>query len=344
MSVLRRQQRSELVKLTVFLMFSAFLAFYMVVVTSEARPGEYRDYRATFKNVSGLEAGDKVRAAGVVVGKVKSVTVSPDATVQVAFDVDKNVELNSSTRATVKYRNLIGGRVLELSRPDAKSAALPAGATIPVDRTASALDLDTLLNGFKPLFAGLNPSQINELASQLVGVLQGQTTAVRTLVTTVGSFTSTIADREGLLSDVITNLNTVMGTFDQNRQGLGQLVTELSGLVSGLADQDKQIVDAAASIDDFSTRASKLIREARSDLTPDLQELARTAAGINSSTDTLETVLNRLPGHYRMMLNTASYGNFFNFFLCGVRVQLTNGAGQPIQTPWIISDVARCHR
>ncbi|NHA01238.1 hypothetical protein G5V59_19030 [Nocardioides sp. W3-2-3] len=37
---------------------------------------------------------------------------------------------------------------------------------IPIANTASALDLDTLLNGFKPLFAGLNPSQVNELSQQ----------------------------------------------------------------------------------------------------------------------------------------------------------------------------------
>lgn len=339
----RRQYRAELVKLTVFLVLAGFLAFWMVQLTSQARPGHYVDYRAVFRDVSGLGAGDKVRAAGVVVGKVSSVRVREDSTVEVAFDVDEDLTLNTSTRATVQYRNLIGDRVLQLSRPDPSAPALRPGSTLPISRTAPALDLDTLLNGFKPLFAGLNPTQVNELSAQLVAVLQGQAGAVRTLVRSVGSFTGAIAEREGLVEGVITNLDQVMGTFDQNRAGLESLVTELSALVAGLRRQDGELLDAAGSIDGFARRTSALVRQARGDLTPDLRGLQATAAGIDASSDTLERVLNQLPRHYRTVLDTGTYGNFFNFFLCGVRVQLTDG-DHPVQTPWIVSDLARCHR
>jgi phospholipid/cholesterol/gamma-HCH transport system substrate-binding protein len=342
-SGLRRRQRAELIKLGIFLTVAAVLAVYLLVFTAGVRPGAHSDYQALFTNVSGLEKGDQVRIAGVQVGRVRSIAVQSDASVLVGFDVDQGVTLNASTRVVVRYKNLIGDRVLELTRPVANAARLAPGARIPSSRTASAVDLDTLLNGFKPLFAGLNPGQVNALSAQLVGVLQGQTGAVRTLVTSVGSFTSTIADREDLITGVIGNLNTVLGTFDADREGLGELVTELAGLTQGLARQDDQVLDAAHRIDGFALRASGLIREARGNLTPDLTSLAATARGINGSTETLQTVLDRLPGHYRRILDTASYGNFFNFFLCGVRLQLTDGA-RPVQSPWIVSDVARCHR
>lgn len=343
MNGVRARERSDLIKLAIFLAVSAVLTGYLVIITSEARPGDYQRYRASFENVSGLEVGDKVRIAGVVVGKVAEVSVRPDASVQVDFDVEKDLPLNTATRATVQYRNLIGDRVLLLSRPDDNAPRLAPGAMIPVSNTASALDLDTLLNGFKPLFAGLSPSQINQLSAQLIGVLQGQDSAIRTLVTTVGSFTNSIADREGLVSEVIGNLQSVLQTVEENKAGLGSLIDELSELTAGLDRQDTQILDAAASIDGFSKRASTLIRQARADLTPGLQGLTSSARGLNKSSDTLEAVLAKLPTHYTKILQSASYGNFFNFFLCGVRVQLTGGEN-PVRTPWVISDLARCRR
>jgi phospholipid/cholesterol/gamma-HCH transport system substrate-binding protein len=79
----------------------------------------------------------------------------------------------------VRYRNLIGDRILELDKGRRSAQPLAAGGTIAIAQTAPAVDLDALLNGFKPLFAGLDPSQINQLSGQLVEVLQGQTTAHR---------------------------------------------------------------------------------------------------------------------------------------------------------------------
>ena len=46
--------------------------------------------------------------------------------------------------------------------------------TIPLARTQPALDLDSLIGGFRPLFRALDPDQVNELSNQLLQALQGQ--------------------------------------------------------------------------------------------------------------------------------------------------------------------------
>ena len=40
--------------------------------------------------------------------------------------------------------------------PEGATAALKPGSTIPLERTQDALDLNVLLNGFKPVFEALN--------------------------------------------------------------------------------------------------------------------------------------------------------------------------------------------
>lgn len=340
-TVKQRQQR-DLIRLGVFVVLSAVVIAWLGAVMAESRPGTYDTYHAVFKDVSGLAPGDQVRIAGADVGKVDSLDVRPDSTVEVTFHIRPGNDLNSSSQAVVQYKNLIGDRDLLLTRPDAKGAVLHPGSTIPTSRTQAALDLDTLLNGFKPLFAGLSPHEINELSGELVSVLQGQGSAVTTLVRTVGSFTTAIGDRESLISSVVTNLNTVLGTVDDRRSTLGSLIDQLDQLVSGLNKQDTQVLDAAHQIDGFATNAADLLQKSRSSLAPDLTSLGVAATGIEQHADTLQAVLQKLPMHYSKLADTASYGGFFNFFLCGVRLTLSDSGDSTTTTPWIKSDAARC--
>jgi phospholipid/cholesterol/gamma-HCH transport system substrate-binding protein len=342
-SVVRKRERGDLIKLTVFLVVAALFTVWVAAITSEFRSGGDTTYRASFEDVSGLEVGDQVRVAGVIVGKVQKIDVQPDNTVLVSFTVADSTDLNTSTNAAIEYRNLIGDRIVQLSREDAAAPPLTGSAIIPASQTESALDLDTLLNGFKPLFAGLNPGQVNELSQELIQVLQGQESSINTLVQRIGSFTTTIGEREALIGQVIGNLNTALTTFDDRRQTVGLLIERLDTLVTGLDRQDTQLLVAADQIDVFARQASDLVRSARLDLNPDLRELARAARGLNLESETLERVLQQLPRHYRKIQNTGSYGNYFNFFLCGVRIQTGNGS-QPTITPWINSDAARCQR
>lgn len=342
-SAQRKGERNDLIKLAVFLLLAGFVTYWVGLVTSAAHPGDRKQYNAVFSNVSGLTTGDAVRIAGVEVGKVTKIQVQPDSTVLVTFSVPTDDTLNTSTEATVQYSNLIGDRIIQLDRPDANMSTLPPGGTIPLARTKPALDLDTLLNGFKPLFAGLSPAQTNALSGDLINALQGQNSALTALLQHAGSFTTAVGERQQLVGGVIRNLNAVIGTFDQHRAQVGSLIDELSGLLNGLKGQDTQTLDAAAQINSFASTTSTLLAALRPNLRSDLTQLEKVASGLTESQGTLVAVLNKLPHHYAAIQDTASYGDFFNFFLCGVRVE-TGSGNSPVLTPWILSSQSRCKR
>lgn len=339
-SKLRRRERSDLLKFGIFLVVAGLFTYWVGVVTAAHRPGDRVTYDAVFANVSGLQEGDSVRIAGVDVGKVTGLTVQRDATVRVSFDVPRDQRLNASTEATVQYRNLIGDRIVQLSRPDPDARPIKAGDTIPISQTRPALDLDLLLNGFKPLFAGLAPAQINAFSGDLIKILQGQSSAISTLVERAASLTTTLGNRQDLIGQVIRNLNTVVGTLDDKRETIQELIDQFSRLLHGLEQQDAQILDAAAKTDRFAREAASVVQAGRGDLAADLTQLTRAANGINQEQATLQQVLQKLPNHYAAVQNTASYGNYFNFFLCGVRLQTEAS----VTTPWIMSDAQRCQR
>ncbi|TCJ31026.1 MCE family protein [Nocardioides jejuensis] len=339
----RKQEARDLTKLAVFMAFAVFVTVWLAAVTGDMQAGEKADYQARFADVSGLQVGDQVRVAGVSVGRVTAIDVQKDATVLVGFDVDHALRLSMATSAVVRYRNLIGDRLLELDRGAASAPPLAPGGTIALARTAPAVDLDALLNGFKPLFAGLDPAQINQLSGQLVDVLQGQQSAVDHLVSSVGSFTSTLGDRSVLITQVVTNLNSVLGEVADRKDGLGQLVTQLSDLVGGLEKQDSQVLDAAGQISTMARSGADLLARSRGDLTPTLDGLRASAHGLNQHANALQALLTQWPKHYAKIQDTASYGAFFNFFLCGIRLQFTRDGGAS-SGPYIRSQAARCQR
>src|SRR6195256_4422708 len=206
-------------------------------------------YKAEFTNVSGLKTGDFVRIAGVEVGKVKHISIRPDTRVVVAFSADDTVILTAGTKAVIRYDNVIGDRYLELQEGTGGVSRVRAGQTIPVDRTQPALDLDALIGGFKPLFRALDPVQVNALSGQLIQAFQGQGTAISAFLAQTATFTGALADRDALISEVIANLNTALGSVSAQSQQFDKAITSLSDLVARFADHKTDLTNALASSD-----------------------------------------------------------------------------------------------
>ena len=98
-----------------------------------------------------------------------------------------------------------------------------------------------LFNGFQPLFQALNPQQVNELSMNIVQVLQGEGGTIEGLLAKTASLTNTLADRDQLIGQVITNLGQTLDTVDQHHQQLTRLVVELKGWMADLARDRKTI-------------------------------------------------------------------------------------------------------
>ena len=203
--------RGTVWRLAAFLTVCFFGAFALVAVFAQFRFGSGKSYYAEFTNVTGLKEGDFVRIAGVEVGKVGTIKINRDATVRVEFSASDAANLTEGSRAVIRYDNVIGGRFLALEEGAGGVKPLTEGATIPVQRTAPAMDLDSVIGGFKPLFQALNPEQTNELSGQLTSALEGQGPTIGSFLNQAAMLTNTLANRDQLISEVVTNLNVVLG-------------------------------------------------------------------------------------------------------------------------------------
>ncbi len=335
--------RRDATRLGVFLAVCLLGVFGLFAVFGQMRFGEKsHQYRAEFINVTGLETNDFVRIAGVEVGKVKKVEIQPDTTALVEFSADDSVVLTQGSRAVIRYDDLIGGRYLALEEGAGGTQKLSAGDTIPLARTSPALDLDALIGGFRPLFQALNPEQINALSGQLITALQGQGGTVNSFLAQTAALTSTLADRDQLIGDVIINLNTVLGSLGDQSDQFDKAVTSLSELVDGLESRGEDISDGLAYTNAAAGSISDLLSQARPPLQKVIHETDRTAGIVVADHEYFDNVINTLPDAYQALARQGIYGDFFSFYLCDLVIKTNGKGGQPVYIKVAGQESGRC--
>ncbi|WP_327729855.1 MCE family protein [Streptomyces sp. NBC_00487] len=337
-----RQAAAPLVKFGLFalvtILATALLAATIVNISFAPKD----TYRAVFSDVTGLEEGDDIRVAGVRVGEVEGIRIKDRTLAEVTFTVTADRPLLTSTGAVVRYRNLVGQRYIALTEGAGDSTRLRPGGTIPLSRTQPALDLNALLNGFKPLFAALSPNDVNQLATEIIKTLQGEGGTVNSLLAHTASLTTTLADRDELIGSVIDNLNSVLKTLDERGGRFSGLLKQLRRVISGLSTDRKPIGKSVVSIGDLTEATSGLLHDARPPLTDDIAELGELTGTLNRNEKTVEGVLKRLPNKLTELTGTASYGSWFNFYLCDFDGRIVLPKTEQVLTPEFHVARARC--
>lgn len=314
----------------------------IVAVYGELRFEPTRTYNAIFSSVSGLRSGNFVRIAGVEVGKVKSITVREDATVNVEFTAGDTVTLTEGTRAAVRYQNLVGDRYMSLEDGAGGIKPLQSGQTIPLNRTEPAVDVDALIGGFKPLLRALDPDQANALTGQLIEALQGQGPTISSLLARTGSLTSTLADRDQLIGQVIDNLNVLLGSLGDNAKQFDSALDSVSQLVAALAERKVDIANGVANIDAATGSVVDLLSRARPPLQNTVQQLDRTAGIVVADHEYMERLIDGLPDVYRILNRQGLYGDYFSFYLCDLVLKLNGKGGQPVYVKVAGQTTGRC--
>jgi phospholipid/cholesterol/gamma-HCH transport system substrate-binding protein len=339
---MKENLRGTVVGLSVFLTVCLLAAFLLLSIFGQLRFGEGKSYYAEFTNVSNLRTGKLVRIAGVEVGKVKDISINPDATVRVEFTADNSVTLTEGTRAVIRYDNLFGDRYLALEEGAGGIKTLNPGQTIPLGRTEPALDLDAVIGGFKPLFRALNPEQVNALSEQLLQAFQGQGGTIGSFLDQAAAVTNTLADRDRLIGQVVTNLDVVLGSLGGESDRLDKAVTSLSQLIHALAERKTDITNAVAYTNAAAGSVADLMSRARAPFAKVVHETDRVSSIAAADHDYLDNLLNTLPDKYRALDRQGMYGDYFAFYLCDVVLKVNGKGGQPVYVKVAGQPTGRC--
>lgn len=322
MAILDKRTSGDLVRLLIFVVSTSLATAVLVATIGNISFGSTTEYRAMFSDATGVNTGDDIRIAGVKVGTVDKIEVADaeddDDVVraEVTFTVDSDVALDGATHATIRYRNLLGQRYIALTQDGDSDDRLSKGEEIPLSRTKPSLDLTVLFNGFKPLFQALSPDDINKLSFEIVQVFQGEGGTVESLLGSTASLTQTLADRDEVIGDLLDNLDYVLDHVADRDKQLTRLIGSFRELVGGLKDDRKAILSSLDSISDLSVQTASLVGDIRKPFVEDIAQLRDVATNLDRNRQEIDRSLQVLPIKLNKIGRTATYGSWFNFYLC----------------------------
>lgn len=323
-----------LVKVSVFTVVMLLVAGALVVIFGEFRFAAGNTYHATFHTASRLKSGQDVRIAGIPVGTVKSVKLQPDNTVDVAFDVNKRYQLYTSSQALIRYENLVGDRYLEITSGPGDLVKLAPGATLPLDNTQPALDLDALLGGLRPVVKGLDGEKLNEISGAVIELLQGNDGALSAMLASTSAFSQSLAARDQLIGDTVTNLNTVLSTVDAKAEEFDASVDQLQQLISSLAEGRDPIAGAIEPLASAESDLTDMLVKGRRPVQGVLENVRPLATVVDDRKGEVNDVIEPLAENYMRLNALGAYGSFFNIYYCSIRIKINGPAASDVLIPF----------
>lgn len=306
------------VKLAVFTAVAVLVTSVLAMVMGHFGTGNQTSYQAVFSSASELKPGDDVRVAGVSVGEVQSVQIHDRDAALVTFKVDSSLPITTASGAQIRFLNLVGDRYLALTQGSPGAPRLQADGTIPEKQTTPALNLTELFNGFQPLFQALKPADVNALALNLVRVLQGEGGSVQQVLAHTASLTSTLANRNQLIGQVINNLTGTLKTVDDRHRQLTNLLTGMRTWFGHLSKDRQAIGDSIGNLSSLTAQVAGLVSQSRPNLKQDIVELRRVMAILNrpANQKVMSETLQRLPTELRRQARIGTFGSWYNYYLC----------------------------
>lgn len=343
MSFFDRKTTYDTVRLGIFVVITTVATALLAVTIGNISFNPTTKYKAVFTDAVGLNQGDDVRIAGVKVGQVDKIALYENTLAMVTISVDSDQVIDTSTHATLRYRNLVGNRYVALTDGIGGGDRLKKNGVIPKERTTPALDLSVLFNGFKPLFTALTPADVNQFAFEVIKVLQGEGGTIESLLAKTASLTTTLADADQVIGDLITNLTSTLQIVSQRQANFSQLLVNLQQFITGLSQDITPILSSLTSINSLNTKTAGLLQQTRVPIKADLDKLRAVASTLDDTQAIWVKTLQFMPEKLNSMTRTASYGSWFNFYLCNFDGNVTLPTGTRIPVAYDLNS-ARCKK
>ncbi|MFD6454067.1 MCE family protein [Nocardia sp. NPDC060220] len=312
------QHRRSVAGLSIFLVVAFALISMTFVTLNRGIDGSTKPYSAIFTDATGLRVGDDVRMAGVRVGRVDAVELA-GTRARVRFRVQDAQHLYGDTVAAITYQNVIGQRYLGLSRGENRvDSVLASDGEIPVERTEPSFDLSALLNGFEPLFSGLDPQQVDNVTAALVQALQGDVGSLTRLIEQMSTLAQSLAGPDQVLGAVITNLNQVVQSLAGRRAELSTLLSRTRTIVEGLARHRDELMTTLTEVSGVADRMATVVAEDR----PALERLMNREPGFTrhfeQNKDQFAYLGFNLPALLKGIARVSQEGANLNVYLCNL--------------------------
>ena len=293
-------------KTLVFVALTGLLTFYIgQQILGTSFHARYK-LTATFDDVTGLLEGDDVKVVGTPVGQVDSIEVVRGKAV-VKMAVDKDVRLPSDSTAAIRWRNVMGQRVVYLE-PGSSQSMLGDGDRVP--HTRSAVDLGDVVNALGPLTRNLDPNQLNKILFAFSQALDGNEQNISALTDNLDLLLQTFAARKKTIEGMIDDYETVSAAVATRDKQIAASIDNLQSLTKVFANNRRLLENAIVEIDGVTTNLNQVLGGNDAQLARIVDNLGKFAETFRLNVDQLEKMVQQLPLTLRQLFASANGGHF----------------------------------
>lgn len=320
--------RSTAIKLAIFTVFTIFITFALAGIIGKLSPFDNTYLvKAVFTDATGILNGDPVKIAGVDVGKVVSFEVTGGEAV-ITMELTGAADLPDNVIAEIKFRNLLGQRIVNLAEPEEPSSTpLEPGGTIPVENTRPALDLSVVFNNLRPLIQSTNPEEINLVSRAVLEVFKGREGDVAKILGNLGEVTQELAAKDQRLARLVTNLDELTAVLNGEANSIRGGISRFGELMESLAQTTPTIERVVDQLDDASTRFGDIIARNRANLDSELADLNTILGIIEDELGPLDTIAKNLKEVLLATARSQSYGKWWNLYVVNLCPEASGNAG-----------------
>ncbi|MFA5709188.1 MCE family protein [Mycolicibacterium sp.] len=275
-------------------------------------------YQVQIANIGTLESNSPVMVNDVVVGAVGKMVVD-DWRAHVDLSVRPDVVVPANAVATVGQTSLLGSMHLALDPPvgEQPTGRLPAGATIPVDRTSTYPSTEQTLSSLAVVVNGGGLTHIGGIIDNFSAALDGRQGQIRDLVTRMNKVVGLLDNQHHNIIASISELERLAGTFAGEREVLADALDRIPQALEVLNEQRPRITTALQKLGHFSDTATQLITDSQADIVRNLENLAPTVRALADVGPDLATALAYLPTYpyTQEFIDRGIRGDFMNQFI-----------------------------
>jgi phospholipid/cholesterol/gamma-HCH transport system substrate-binding protein len=271
-------------------------------------------YTAYFAEAAGLQPGNEVRIAGVIVGQVTGVSLAGNK-VAVSFKV-KNAWVGNDSIAAIKIKTLLGDKFLALDSIGAQ-AQNPA-QPIPLSRTTSPYDVTQAFQGFGQEVTQINTTQLAQSLETLSAAFATTPPYVRSALSGLASVSHAVASRDAQVTRLLASAKNVTGTLASESATFAKLLGDGNLLLAELQQRQAAIHSLLTGTQALATQLSGLVNDNQAKLTPALRALDQVTTILVQNQANLTKALALAGPYYRLLGNALGNGRWFDAYLCGL--------------------------
>ena len=237
-------------KLGIFVAITVLAAILIIETLGSAdlfSRGKY--VSAQFDTVQDLKIGDRVKMAGVVIGRVDKISLT-DEKVSVTMKLKPEAGVKTDSKAIIKFTGLMGQNFIAISFGAPGSPKVEDGAILETgeqpDLSAIMAKLDAAAAGIQNLTKSFTGDKIDNLLGPLTDFIKQNSAPITATIANVKNVTSQIAAGQGTVGKLIYEdalYNTALSTVSNLQDTATSVHAAVNNITSGQGTIGKLLTD-----------------------------------------------------------------------------------------------------